>query len=868
MAQLGFASHGSPVFPLYFNPNVLFQASFNDPTPAIPTENIPIYILASVKNSGSAASIGATVKFWVCNPATVPTPSNSTLVGTSNVSLDAGETKTVLCVSAWVPRWVNNGHECVICEVSAINDPSPAHPSTAWDINDRHVAQHNVDIVFHSMKHSFPALTSMAAVGLYNTASARITVRPAPDELVAPALRKFGLSHSRNVTEESTSGLVSDYIAGAPLPEHPQNCIVLKELPPNHERGFHALVALPEQRQSSAAIFLVEQHDDKGRLVGGVAIMALGDASSVFTPRKPERRKSLALDIPVSIPYRPYCTNVNTGFMTPDGIFMTNLGTQLINVETRNDSGQQLNGLSIYVEGIADPMVNSPIAVRSTAGATLGGASFKTLFSADFSKATPGETVVSFIVQQQSGTSSKSVRVVKKIFVVGIDFDKAAGSFLLRIPQGTMHLHIGTVIAPAKLPCTCQPDPSNRCCCCGGGPRGTGGTGSGTSPYPVLIKEGSMTWVPSPSYAGTHGPLPFNDPWWKILGLIVAAILAIAGSVVAALSGGDASGGPTGSFDETDGTVHCCDGARVSASTNNGTAAALFGAAATVAAVAAYSDESDLFDRGQTQTPPKPGEQTVGETVNFKINHDDAPSPGTNFSGTIEWDYKRDLASGRSLTFGKKDDFSNIHFLKSYKVNIDGTHHDSKLYVHHRGNPLLISAQFTKPDGTLFRGAQLFVFALLWSDTGERIGVELRDDGFGEIGGFETTSTQGKEMLPKRALLAGSSETHEQSVLTERGVRLSSDVPVVADFVQKPNSGIYVSVSRGFMERPVGNWYVYVFAQDVNTVLEGTEPRKAAQTIGGMLLTTQFVFGLNDKPCELNYDAVVNLVGTSASGQT
>lgn len=53
---------------------------------------------------------------------------------------------------------------------------------------------------------------------------------------------------------------------------------------------------------------------------------------------------------------------------------------------------------------------------------------------------------------------------------------------------------------------------------------------------------------------------------------------------------------------------------------------------------------------------------------------------------------------------------------------------------------------------------------------------------------------------------------------------------------------------------------MFVFAQGVNTVLDGTDPATAAKTIGGMLLTSQLVLNFDDKPCELNYDAVVSVM--------
>jgi hypothetical protein len=305
--------------------------------------------------------------------------------------------------------------------------------------------------------------------------------------------------------------------------------------------------------------------------------------------------------------------------------------------------------------------------------------------------------------------------------------------------------------------------------------------------------------------------------------------------------------------------VHCCDGTVAIAATDNKVAAALFAAAAASETIALASDDADFFDRGQTQTPPKAGELTVSELVHFDLTRIDSPTLGTNFGGTVKWDYTRTLDSGRTLTYSTTNDFSNIHYLKSYKVNVDGSHQNSKHYTHQSHGRLIIGAQFTRPGGSLFRGSELYVFALLFSDTGIKIGIELRDDGNGFLGGFPPPHG---EHIPitfsSQAILDGVSNP-EGSALSTRGAVVDTATPAEHNIEPQPNTGSYVGVTSITRER-AGNWYLFVFAQDINTVLEGTDPRKAAQTIGGMILTSQFALGLNGKPCQLDYDAVITVV--------
>jgi hypothetical protein len=59
-------------------------------------------------------------------------------------------------------------------------------------------------------------------------------------------------------------------------------------------------------------------------------------------------------------------------------------------------------------------------------------------------------------------------------------------------------------------------------------------------------------------------------------------------------------------------------------------------------------------------------------------------------------------------------------------------------------------------------------------------------------------------------------------------------------------------------DRP-GTWYLFVLAQDVNTVGQGTDPFTAAHTIGGFVLTDQL---------ELNFDSPCQGIAVMASRQS
>ncbi|MCP4307139.1 MAG: hypothetical protein GY788_20155 [bacterium] len=78
-----------------------------------------------------------------------------------------------------------------------------------------------------------------------------------------------------------------------------------------------------------------------------------------------------------------------------------------------------------------------------------------------------------------------------------------------------------------------------------GGPD-SGGLGEGPGgddwcrfqPFFWLPIEFDYRVIPNPAYAGQFGPLAFEDPWWKVVLIILAVLLAIASAIVDAVTAG------------------------------------------------------------------------------------------------------------------------------------------------------------------------------------------------------------------------------------------------------------------------------------------------------------------------------------------
>jgi hypothetical protein len=122
------------------------------------------------------------VEFYWCDPALGINPGSVHLIAQTTTSLGAkgsGQSHAVVkCPEAWVPTYVNGGHECLLVRVW--DDPAdlPGEPKFDASIN-RHVAQRNIHVISAgagAMK--MQALAPMAA--------------PAAIALAQPLLLKVG----------------------------------------------------------------------------------------------------------------------------------------------------------------------------------------------------------------------------------------------------------------------------------------------------------------------------------------------------------------------------------------------------------------------------------------------------------------------------------------------------------------------------------------------------------------------------------------------------------------------------------------------------------------------------------------------------
>ncbi len=386
-------------------------------------------------------------------------------------------------------------------------------------------------------------------------------------------------------------------------------------------------------------------------------------------------------------------------------------------------------------------------------------------------------------------------RVLKKIFVTRVDYHKPTRTYSVVMPQGTMRVNIHNAIMGPG---------SKRC-------KEDGGA------FLALPQDVTYDWEPTPPYEGERGPFPYEDPWWKIALAILAALLLAGALLYDYFSDGDLDGGMvsvSGTFEETDPSVCCTDVSTSATDTEDWIARGLYSAVGLAVTAAIASDGPDLHYRGQAATLPKKGELTVSERVRLKIKYLTGPRLGKPFPIAGDWEYVR-TTTGNSYSFSASDERANIHWLDSYEVDAPQTHDRFS-------GPLQVRARFKKPDGTYYRSGQLYVSAFLVNTTGIARRFEMKDHGI---------------EFDKKA----------------------DDGWYTGGYLFSRSSGgqtIHVSAAKN---DPPGDWYLFVFAQDTNTVLQGTDPFEAAHTIGGFILTDQLELNF-DEPCKLRHDAVIHVV--------
>jgi hypothetical protein len=332
------------------------------------------------------------------------------------------------------------------------------------------------------------------------------------------------------------------------------------------------------------------------------------------------------------------------------------------------------------------------------------------------------------------------------------------------------------------------------------------------SPFGPNVPTGlTMVWKANPAYAGTHGELPFSDPWWKILAIIIAIVAALVAIIAAALGAGKANFSVGGTFEETDPSVKCCTPKGAASGKPEFTVAGVASAIASGAIAVACSDLADPFFRGQEATPPVAGEQTVGESVVAKWSLPEPPNAGKAYPADVSWTYHR-FTTGSTYAYSVAETQVNIHLAGDVEIDTPA--------VVHAFSPLWVRAKFQKKEGGYFKGTDLYAFTLFQAPEGLFFVEPLTDDGLGFDPGANDSIYAGSLNL----------ESVRRILLPQK-----QDV--------------------------FGIWRVFVFAQDVNLSKPGTPPEIAAQHIRGFFVASAIEITFDPTlPCPLKAQAAITVV--------
>jgi len=496
---------------------------------------------------------------------------------------------------------------------------------------------------------------------------------------------------------------------------------------------------------------------------------------------------------PLQVLTRPFATEPVTNIMLPDGIFDNAIYNLGISAHFTNTSSTPLTNVTIYLESVGEPGI-APVARTFSFASIPAGAAVLVKWNANFQFATPGKRLVSFIARSDGFTSRRSIQ---QIFVSETRFDSTTNTYTCKVEEGTLEVSHFQGHVPDKT---------------WGEPTGDGKECRCPPPFGPNVPTGlTMVWKANPAYTGLHGELPFADPWWKILAIIVAIVAALVAIIAAALGAGKASFSVGGTFEETEPNVKCCTPKGAASGKPEFTVAGVASAIASGALAVACSDIADPFWRGQEATAPAAGELTVGERVVAKWSLPEAPNAGKAYPADVSWTYQR-FTTGVTYTHSVIETQTNIHVAGDVEIDTPA--------VVHAFSPLWVRAKFQRKEGGYFKGTDLYAFVLFQAPEGLFFVEPLTDDGLG----FDPGAND--------SIYAGS-----LNLELARRILLSQKQDVY------------------------GIWRVFVFAQDVNLTKPGTPPEIAAQHIGGFFIASAIEITFDPTlPCPLKAQAAITVV--------
>lgn len=259
------------------------------------------------------------------------------------------------------------------------------------------------------------------------------------------------------------------------------------------------------------------------------------------------------------------------------------------------------------------------------------------------------------------------------------------------------------------------------------------------------------------------------------------------------------------------------------------------GAAAAAALAAALSDDVDPTREGQESTVPPAGARTLEEFTDVQINYKEFPIPGTPFTTQTKFKYERRTDMG-NLPFAASHERRNRHYLLFSKLLTDRTLYNPDDVIRLFG--IVIQDPGNKQKKPIPCDRFYCVAHLYPVDKDEDYPAVLRP--WRSFQGESSPNERDKEFystawIRSRKAHLESSVHYGHSSLNDQ---LSDEE---MELVKKYRD--YLCIYYGEIpanDLPLGPWKKWMYVQTVNDVSPGTDPLKAAKTIGGLPVSQNY----------------------------
>lgn len=478
------------------------------------------------------------------------------------------------------------------------------------------------------------------------------------------------------------------------------------------------------------------------------------------------------MTVPISIQKRPFCIEPITSVMLPDGIFDAAVQVLDIGFHVTNHSEHDLQFCWVRPKAEANQEWHYIGNTFTELGPLKSRSSRLVRWKALFSGCTPGKKVLSIefgaqIAWDQMGGGFDGV-MRRNIFVCRTTKDESTGVYTCEVPEGHLQLQIRR---RSYIGGWSVIDYSND------------GLARVIHIPPIGVVEafsGSVTSKP-----GFENAIPFQDPWWKIVAWIVAAIAAIAAVIAAKEGKGTASIGVSGDFSDGDDPPPswCIPDPTKHPDWKN--LAGVLSIISTTAIRVGMMDEIDPIQKGRNAHIAPLGDPRAVERLEVSIVAPLRLVAGEEWQVPIEWTYTASQTSGQEFTESRQEVGISEVVARNVRIYVPT---EVDLY-----QPIIASVYLEDKGGAPLTGDSIFGHVNFISPGGIIYKVTLENQD------FET-----RQALAQGNFQAG---LHTEMIAGQIG----------ADATK-------------------GQWQVEFYAQFVNDATEDLAPFEAAKRVGGDFL--------------------------------